>query len=601
LKIQTVNRWLHRAQNLGLSSRVIVTLVLLSIVTTATEILGLGIFLPIFQFIRLEGDINALISDSTLWEYIINAFSVINVRPSLAILLILSFGFFLFRQAFTYFRLVYVAAVKQRIIQKQRNRIFNKYMEADIEYHDSVPIGNLVNVITTEVSGAIIGIMAPMDLIVYLVMIFGYFFILFMLSWHMTLIAIIVLLLASKVPNIWIKKSAHTGRSLVVANTMMSEFLIGRFRSPRLVRLSGTETMEKNEFQRLTRAQRKYTVYASILRAKTDIVLEPVVIGLSMIFLYFSYTVLHFQIEVIGLYLVIALRLLPTVKSILTQWQKVQQTLGSIEIIENRLKSMRNAAEQDIGIKSLGQLKQSIMINNVSYRYLAENDSALKNINIEFKANTMTAIVGPSGSGKSTLIDLLPRLRVPEKGRICIDGVDIEVYSLKSLRELISYVPQSPQIFGGTIKEHILYGKLDVTKQEVEEAIHLAGAEDFINQMPQGIDTILGEDAVKLSGGQRQRVDLARVLVKKAPVLILDEPTSNLDAKSEDFFMQSLRKIRKNTNTSIIIITHRLPSIFDADRIVVLNQGEVEECGNHLELLDQNGWYAKTWEMQFKG
>ena len=162
----------------------------------------------------------------------------------------------------------------------------------------------------------------------------------------------------------------------------------------------------------------------------------------------------------------------------------------------------------------------------------------------------------------------------------------------------MSYTPQSPQIFDGTVKHHILYGKSDSIDNEIQDAVRLAGADEFINQLPQGIDTKLGEDAIRLSGGQRQRLDLARALVRKAAILILDEPTSNLDAESEDAFIRALSKIRQETNTTIIVIAHRLASISKADNIVVLNKGMVESKGSHTELLKENGWYSKAWKIQ---
>jgi ABC-type multidrug transport system fused ATPase/permease subunit len=227
-------------------------------------------------------------------------------------------------------------------------------------------------------------------------------------------------------------------------------------------------------------------------------------------------------------------------------------------------------------------------------------EHALKNISIKFKTGSINAIVGPSGSGKSTLIDLLPRLRLPSAGIIKIDGVNIAEYTLKSLRQLISYSPQSPQIFDGTIKNHILYGKSDATDKELQDAVQLAGAEEFINKLPKGLNTIIGDDAVKLSGGQRQRLDLARALIKKSKILILDEPNSNLDIESEKIFTKVLRKIQKETNTTIIIVAHRLQSIADADQIIVLNQGRIDATGAHNELLKQRGWYAKAWKMQIQ-
>ena len=598
MKNNLKSSWIYRANNLGLSYKVIVILILLSLISTITEIFGIGIFLPIIQYISFKGDVNALVGDSPLWQYANDGFNYIGVEPTLVALLALSFIFFLIRQIFTYLRLVYNAAIRQRITQIQRNNMFDKYINADTSYHDSLPVGNLVNIITTEVTAAVGGILAPMGLIVYIIILFAYLFILALLSWEITLLSVIILLLVSRIPNIWIKKSRHIGRKLVGSNILMSEFLVGRLQSPRLVRLAGTEAAEKKEFHKLTQVQRKHSVFTSILKSRTEVVMEPIIIGISLIFFYISYAVLNLQIEVIGLFLVIVVRLLPIVKGILSQWQKVQTSLGSIEIIENKLKIMQNSVEVDSGIVPLYQLKESISMGDVYYRYPASETDALKNIKIKFKLGEMTALIGPSGSGKSTLIDLLPRLRQPSKGVIKIDGIDIQEYTLETLRNVISYVPQSPQIFNGKVKDHILYGKRDATEEEIREAARLAGAEYFINKLPDRFDTIIGEDAVKLSGGQRQRLDLARALIKKTPILILDEPTSNLDAESEEAFKRVLNKIRRKKNTTIIIVAHRLASISDADNIVVLNKGTVDESGTHSELLSQNGWYAKAWNTQ---
>jgi ABC-type multidrug transport system fused ATPase/permease subunit len=590
--------WLHRAQNFGLSFQMIVSLIVLSLLTTITEVFGIGIFLPIFQFMRLSGDLDALVLDSSFWQYVIDGFSYFDIEPSLAILLSISFIFFLTRQVFFYIRIVYHAAMFQRLIQIQRNRMFNRYLEADASFHDNMPVGKLVNIMTTEVNAAIVGVMAPMELMVYIIMLIGYLGMLLLLSWQMTLASIVVLIISSRVPNVWIRKSAQTGRKFVGANVLLSEFLVGRLRAPRLVRLAGTETLEKKEFSQLTKVQRKHGLFNSILQAKTNAVMEPIIITLSLVFLYFSYTVLHLNIEVIGIYLVISLRLIPTVKGIIKQWQNVQRHLGSIEVIEIHLKDMKESKEKDGGVKLADRLKNSILFNNVDYRYPTGKNVVLKNITIKIKAGAMTAIVGPSGSGKSTLIDLLPCLRFPISGEIKIDDESIKNYNLKSLRELIAYVPQSPQVFDGTIRSHILYGKTDATDEEVEEAISLSGVKEFIDHLPQGLETVLGEDAVKLSGGQRQRLDLARAIVRKAEILILDEPTSNLDAESEKTFKTALSRICEEVKTTIIIVSHNLASIKDADQIIVLNKGEIEATGLHDELLRGKGWYAKAWNIQ---
>jgi ABC-type multidrug transport system fused ATPase/permease subunit len=596
--VKKIKKWLHNAKNSGLSYREITFLIILSLLTTVSEVFGIGIFLPIFQFIRLEGDLNSLIDSSNLWQYAIDLFLYFDFEVSLAGLLSISFSFFLARQMLQYIRLVYQAIIVEQITQAQRNNIFNRYIAADISYQDNFPVGKLVNLITTEVNKSVNAITIPLEIIVYFIMMIGYISILLFISWEMTVASSIILIISSILPNTWIKKSRKTGRNLVKANTSMSKFLLERLYSPRLVRISGTEILEQNEFYKLTEIQRKYLVLASILRAKTQVSMDPIVIGVSLLFLYFSYTVFHLQVELLGVYLVVSLRLMPVVKGIITQWQSVQSYLGSMEIVESSLQSMKKSIEIDKGVGIFNNPKSSIVLNNISYRHPGRNSDTLKNISVEFKMNEITAVVGHSGSGKSTLIDLLPRLREPTKGSILVDGIDIRKYTLNSLRAKISYSPQFPYIFDGSVKNHILYGNHNASDNDIYKAAYLSGAEDFINKLPHGFDTIVGDGVNNLSGGQKQRLDLVRVLAGKNPILILDEPTSNLDAKSEEVFKQAIRKIHMETNAIIIIIAHSLKSISHAQNIIVLNQGEIEASGTHKEIMGQNGWYANAWNTQ---
>jgi ABC-type multidrug transport system fused ATPase/permease subunit len=589
--------WVVRALDYGLPYFSMVILVLLSLMATISEIFGIGIFLPIFQFIRLDGDLNALVADSSLWQYIIDIFLYFNIETSLLALLIVAFIFFIFRQIFIFIRIVYSSASLYRIVQLQRDKIFSKYIDASTSYHDETPVGDIINVVITEAHRASVSVIVPLQLSVYFIMFAGYGSVLLMLSWQMTLFAVVVFLLISTIPKTWIKKSKETGRKLVNANTSISEFLVDRLRSPRLVRLSGIESSEKKEFYFLTNKLRKHAVHSSILQAKTEVTMEPALVVVSLVFLYFSYTVFHLQVEIIGIYLLISMRLMPIVKGIVVKLQAIQNMVGSVELLEKRLNKMDISKEKDNGTKVIKKIEKSILIDNVSYAYLKSKNNVLNNISVEFKVHDMIAIVGPSGSGKSTMIDLFPRLRLPSNGSIKIDGENINNFSLKSLRRLISYTPQSPQIFNGTVKNHILCGKRDASDEEVLEAIRLSGLERFIEKLPQGINTFLGEGAIKLSGGQRQRLDLARALVSKSDVLILDEPTSNLDIESQRTFKKVLDLIRKERNTTIIIVTHHLSNIADADQIVVFNEGRIEAAGTHSELILQKGWYSKMYKL----
>ena len=239
-----------------------------------------------------------------------------------------------------------------------------------------------------------------------------------------------------------------------------------------------------------------------------------------------------------------------------------------------------------------------VRINNVSFVYDNAAQHALRAVDLTIPARKITAIVGPSGSGKSTLIDLLPRLRVPTEGEVYFDDVPAGEFTLASIRQAISYAPQSPQIFNVSAREHIHYGQPDADQAAIEKAARLAGAHDFIAALPEGYDTLLSEGGARLSGGQRQRLDLARAILKPAKILILDEPTSQLDADAEIKFREALLRIKAETELTVVIVGHRFSTLSIADQIVVLQEGSVVDVGTHDALMRRGGWYAKAHQRQ---
>jgi ABC-type multidrug transport system fused ATPase/permease subunit len=253
------------------------------------------------------------------------------------------------------------------------------------------------------------------------------------------------------------------------------------------------------------------------------------------------------------------------------------------------------------GIREFTSIKNAINFENVSFDYGAGASlPALDGVTLKIPAGYITALVGPSGSGKSTLIDLLPWLREPNVGRITFDGICSTEFSLKSLRSKIAFVPQSPQVFNESAAQHIRYGNAFATEEDIREAASLASAADFIDELPDGYDTLLGEDGVRLSGGQRQRLDLARALARKGDILILDEPASGLDADAEEKFRAALMRIRQETGMTVILIAHGFSTVVDADQIIVLQQGKVISSGTHESLMREGGWYAQAFNKQHR-
>lgn len=255
------------------------------------------------------------------------------------------------------------------------------------------------------------------------------------------------------------------------------------------------------------------------------------------------------------------------------------------------------AIKEKPGATSLSPLKKEIELRNVSFGYANETKSVLRDVSLKVKAGTMVALVGQSGGGKSTLTKLLPRFHDPSTGEVLWDGVDIREATVSSLRKQIALVTQETVLFNDTVRHNIAYGKPEATDIEVEEAALIAFAHDFIRELPDGYDTIVGERGIFLSGGQRQRLAIARAILVNAPVLILDEATSALDAESERLVQSAISNLVRNRTT--IVIAHRLSTVRRADVIVVMEAGRIIEMGTHTELLAQGGQYRKLYELQF--
>lgn len=275
-------------------------------------------------------------------------------------------------------------------------------------------------------------------------------------------------------------------------------------------------------------------------------------------------------------------------------WQEFQQVLLSVD----RVGDILNEEPEPRSGEPLPRLQGQVEFQEVVFRYPKQKKAVIEGISFTVQPGMFVGIVGRSGSGKSTLSKLLQRLYEPESGKILIDGRDIKKANINSLRKQIGVVLQENFLFNQLISKNITLDDPDITIEQVKEAAKLASADDFINQLPEGYDTKIEERGVSLSGGQRQRIALARLFLSQAPILILDEATSNLDSETEQKVLQNLQKVRKERTVTVFMITHRFAALKRADWILVLEEGKIVQEGKHETLLQEKGVYSDLYQRQ---
>ena len=473
-------------------------------------------------------------------------------------------------------------------------------LDVDLSYHARTRTGDITNKLGAESNRVASTISSMIKLFMKLLSITVFIVLLISISWQLTII-VALLLSTVVVLNQWFVTRARTlGQQLSVASRDYSRGLLDMLLGMALVRTSAMEKTElqkiKSFVQNLEDRQLMSQFNSAAVGPVTEIASITCLMSIVIIS-QFIFKDIEALSAVLLTYLVILFRLLPQLSELNSLRSSVANTLPSVDIIEDFL-SRTNKPFMRAGDRPFpDHLEQGIHFDNIRFAYEGADDLTLKGIELFLPKGTTLALVGGSGAGKSTLADLLPRFADPSGGKITVDGVDLRDFALGTVRRAMGIVSQDTFLFNTSVRENIAYGTAGATEEELYDAARRANALEFIEQLPRGFDTPIGDRGVMLSGAQRQRLAIARALISKPTILILDEATSALDTVSERLVQEAIENLSRDRTT--LVIAHRLSTIQNADQIAVMEKGKVIEVGSHGQLLAKNGHYAKLYRMQF--
>ena len=541
-----------------------------------------------------------IIIPAKLPDFLANFVDKINNTPPETLLSYMVFSvlvLFLLKGVFGFFQSYFMSDIGQRVVRDIKSKLYAKIQSLSLNYFTHKRGGELMSRITNDVRLVENAVSyGSTDLIYQSLQVVIFSIVIFFIYFKMALVSIIFVPLISfpiiKVGKVLRKLSKRSQENTADTNSLLYETIMGA----RIVKAFNMEEYEISKFNKVNMDYYKI----SMKSIKRTLLLNPSTEFLGcvagvLVFFWGGREVIAGKISfgVFGLFLGSLLSLIRPLKKLSQVNALNQQAMAASERIHEVLEQEPSVKEPLVAKKLTG-FKQNIRFNDIWFSY-ADNQ-VLKGINLEVGFGQMLAVVGPSGTGKSTLADLIPRFYDPQKGSVSIDGVDVREFDLKSLRNQIGIVNQETILFNDTIKANIAYGKPGASDKEIEEAARRANAHDFISKCPQGYATIIGDRGVKISGGERQRIAIARALLKNAPILILDEATSQLDSTSERIVQEALDSLV--TGRTVFVIAHRLSTVRNASRIVVLDKGAIVEQGTHTQLLEKQGLYKRLYDVQ---
>ncbi|MBD1869062.1 ABC transporter ATP-binding protein [Oculatella sp. FACHB-28] len=474
-------------------------------------------------------------------------------------------------------------------------------LEVNLDFYAQMRIGDLINRIGQEINRTAQSIKISINILTIVLTILVFIGLLIRISWQLTLASTGLLLLVGLANQFSIVRAKFFGKALAQNSRDYSNALLDVLTGIRLIKATSNEEQEYQRVEHLIleRERAEFKSQANNAAVPPINEMSGIVAVLSIVLLsrvFFAEQVGSFSVYTMSTYLFVLFRLMPIIGQLNGARNSYANAIASVDLVDDFLR--RDNKNFIInGVIPYSHLVKGISFENVSFKYPEHENLVLNGINLWIPKGTTLALVGASGAGKSTVADLLPRFYDTVEGSIKIDGTDIRDYDVRTLRRAMGIVSQDTFLFNDSVRNNIAYARSNVTEDEIIEAAKRANAYEFILRLPQGLDTQLGDRGVLLSGGQRQRLAIARALLQNPEILILDEATSALDSVSERLVQEAIDDLSRDRTT--LVIAHRLSTVRKADQIAVMEKGQVVELGNHEELMQTSGYYARLCAMQF--
>ena len=521
--------------------------------------------------------------------------SLILIIPLLIIITFATKGFAL------YFAKAIMISVAEEIKKILQSHMVKSLINADTQLidqkHSGKFISNLtydVTHITTMLSTAILSLFKDS------LTLFGLLIVMFYQNWKLSLVAMIMIPIAGIASRILGKRLGKVVTEAQEKSGFLNTHLIELFKNHKLIKIFQKEEYESKRTDEHLNQLKDKNIKINTVFVRMSPVMETLTgIMIAILIFYSGKLALKGEIEVGNFFSFLAAMMLAyqPVRSLSTLNMVLNQGLSAasriLPIIDNKNQITDREGSQDINITN-----SEIKFNNVNFRYNPDEKNVLKNVNLNIAGGKMTSLVGHSGSGKSTILNLIPRFYDIQTGDVLVDNQSIYKIKIESLRDKISLVSQDTTLFDDTIKNNISYAKSNATNEEIIAAAKFSYSHEFIDKLPNKYETIIGENGIRLSGGEKQRLSIARAMIKKSPIILLDEATSSLDAETESKIQEALKMLTKDKTT--IVIAHRLSTILNSDQIYVIDSGNVVANGKHDELLKNSGLYKNFYEKQIR-